>query len=150
MRPSGIVLITLSNLLDALLLVFVAITLATGDGVFGAMLPTGYRIRLAEVGGVAGVAAGGFFLVFALIAALVGYGIWSFREWARMLCIVFSGVPILFSLPGLLFDFSFYRGGYPRVGYRLIRLAINVLIIWYLGQPQIKALFHKTPRTPQV
>ena len=46
------------------------------------------------------------------------------------------------SLPGLLFmglHFGFFMGGY-----RLIKLAISVLIIWYLLQPQIRSLFQRS------
>jgi hypothetical protein len=33
--------------------------------------------------------------------------------------------------------------------YRLFRIAISILIIWYLVQPQIKALFQdRAPATP--
>lgn len=149
MRPTGIVLIAFYNLLAALFLVYAAISLAT-TGVSSAILPPGHSIPSGTAGDVAGVLGAGVFLVFAIIAVLASYGIWSFREWARMLCIVLSGIPILFFLPGLFFDFSFYEGGYRKIGYRLIRLAINILIIWYLGQPQVKARFHKAPSTPQV
>ena len=149
MRPTGIILIVFYNFLVALFFVYSAITLVT-TGVTGTMPSLDHSIPSGTDGEVVRAVGAGFFLVFALIAALVSYGMWSFREWARMLRIVLSGIPILLALPGLFFDFSFYQGGYLKVSYRLVRLAIDILIIWYLGQPYIKALFHKTLKAPQV
>jgi uncharacterized membrane protein (DUF2068 family) len=99
------------------------------------MLPTALIIPSASVGEMPRVVAAGFLLAFAFVPALTCYGLWSFREWGRMLCIVLSCLAILLSLPSLLFDFSFYVGGFQKVGYRAIRLAIDILIVWYLGQP---------------
>ena len=93
------------------------------------------------MGFLVGVVGAAFTLIFAVVAALAGYGVWTFREWGRILCIVLAAISILFSLPGLLFmglHFGFFLGGY-----RLIKLAISVLIIWYLLQPQIRPLFNR-------
>ena len=96
-----------------------------------------------------GVVGAAFTLGFATVAALAGYGVWTLREWGRILCIVLAGIAVLLSLPGLLFmglHFGFFLGGY-----RLMKLAVNVAIIWYLLQPQIMSLFRRSapalPRT---
>jgi predicted membrane protein len=57
----------------------------------------------------------------------------------RILSIVLAVISLLISLPGLLMT------------YRLFRIAISILIIWYLMQPQIKVLFQRrTPLAPAV
>jgi len=142
MRPTGIVLIALYHFLAAAFLVFLAVALAVGGSVLGAMFAAGKSIPLGGVGFLVGVVGAAFALIFAVVAALAGYGVWTFREWGRVLCIVLAGITVLLSLPGLLFmgpHFGFFMGGY-----RLIKIAINVLIIWYLVQPQIRALFQRT------
>ena len=144
MRPTGIVLIAIYHFVAAAFLVLVAIALGVGGSVLGAMFAAGNSVPLGGMGFFVGVVGACFCLVFALIAALAGYGVLTLREWGRILCIGLAVISILFSLPGLLvlsLHFGFFLGGY-----RLIKLAINVAIVWYLLQPQIRALFQ--PRAP--
>jgi uncharacterized membrane protein (DUF2068 family) len=76
---------------------------------------------------------------FAAVAALVGYGMWSLKEWARIVQMVFAALGVLGGAIGLLLaivHFSIF--GFTLTG---IRLAINLAILWYLNQPQVKAAF---------
>jgi hypothetical protein len=142
MRPRGIVLIAIYHFLAAAVLVLLAITLGVGGSVLGAMFAAGNNVPLGGAGFFVGVVGAVFTLIFAVIAALAGYGVWTLREWGRILCIVLAAVSIVLSLPGLLFmglHFGFFLGGY-----RLIKLAISVLITWYLLQPQIRSLFQRS------
>jgi hypothetical protein len=140
MRPTGVVLIAIYHFLSAVFLVFLAIFLVVGGSMLGAMFGMGRN----DVGGLGlgflvGVMGAAFVLLFAVVAAVAGYGIWSLREWGRILCMVLAVISILISLPGLLLmglHFNLFFGGY-----RLLRIAVNVLILWYLAQPQIKAMF---------
>ena len=115
----------------------------------GAMFAAGDSGLLGGMGLFVGVLGAAFAVIFAVVAALAGYGVWTLREWGRILCIVLAGIAILLSLPGLLFvglHFGFFFGGY-----RLIKVAINVLIIWYLMQPQLRPLFQRSaPVVPRV
>jgi len=149
MRPTGVVLIALYHFLSALFLVLFATFLVVGGtvlaGMFGASNfgpATGLGLGL-MVGALGGV----FFLVFALVAAIAGWGMWSMREWGRVLSIVLAVISLIFSLPGLLMmglHLHLFFGTY-----RLFRIAISILIIWYLVQPQIKSLFQRgTPALP--
>lgn len=149
MRPTGVVLIALYHFVSAIFLVVLAIFLVVGGSVVGAMFGAGHGGAAGlGLGLFVGVLGGAFVLVFALIAIVAGYGVWTFREWGRILCIVLAVISILLSLPGLLLmhlHFGFFFGGF-----RLFRIALNVLIIWYLAQPQIVALFHRsTPALPR-
>ena len=66
----------------------------------------------------------------------------------RILSIVLAVISLLISLPGLLMmglHLHLFFGTY-----RLFRIAISILIIWYL-MPQIKVLFQRrTPLAPAV
>jgi uncharacterized membrane protein (DUF2068 family) len=88
-----------------------------------------------------GIVGAAFFLFYAAIAAIAGYGMWTVREWGRILSIVLAVLSLLVSLPGLLMmglHLNLFFGTY-----RLFRIAISILIIWYLVQPQIKSAFHR-------
>ncbi len=143
MRPTGVTLIALYHFLSALFLVLFASFLAVGGTVlaslfsasrFGSATGWGLGVLVGMLGGV-------FFLFFALVAAIAGWGLWSMREWGRILSIVLAVISLLFSLPGLLMmglHLHLFFGTY-----RLFRIAISILIIWYLVQPQIKVLFQR-------
>ena len=148
MRPTGVILIALYHFLSALFLVLLSIALAVGGSVLGAMFGgVGHNPLGAGLGFMVGIVGGAFLFAYAVVAALAGYGIWAMREWGRILSIVLAVLSLLFSLPGLLFmglHFSLFFGGY-----RLLRIAVSILIIWYLMQPQIRALFQRNaPATP--
>jgi len=149
MRPMGIMLIAVYHFIGAAMLLFLAITLGVGGSVLGALAGAGRNIPLGGVGFLVGIAGAACCFVFATIAALAGYGIWTLREWGRILSIVLAALGFLLSLPGLLFmglHFGFFLGGF-----RLVRVAVNVVIIWYLVQPQIRSLFRRAaPAYPQV
>jgi hypothetical protein len=143
MRPTGIVLIAIYHFLSAAFLVMLAITLAVGGTVLGALFSAGGSVPLGGMGLFVGLLGAAFSIVFAVVAALAGYGVWTMREWGRILCIVLAAISLLISLPGLLLmglHLSLFFGGY-----RLVRIVISILVIWYLVQPQIKALFQRTP-----
>ena len=146
MRPAGVVLIAFYHLLSGLLLLLIAALLLVGGS-----LPAlaGAGPMMAGLGIVLGVGSAVFFLFYACVAAAAGYGIWNMREWGRILSIVLAAVSLVFSFPGLLMmglHVHLFFGTY-----RLVRIAISILIIWYLVQPQIRALFGRaTPAAPQV
>jgi hypothetical protein len=147
MRPTGIILIALYHFVSALFLVFLGVSLAIGGSVLGAMFGAGQStVGGLGIGLLIGLAGAAFLVFFAFIAAIAGYGIWRLREWGRILSIGLAAISLLISLPGLLFmglHFGLLFGGF-----RVFRIAISVLIIWYLMQPQIRGLFQK-PALPR-
>jgi hypothetical protein len=149
MRPTGVALIAWYHFLSALLLVLFAVSLMVGGTVLGAMLAAGHSSPLAGMGLLVGMVGAVFFLFYAAIAGVAGYGLWTLREWGRILSIALAVLSLVFSLPGLLMmgaHLNLFFGTY-----RLVRIAISILMIWYLMQPPIKAAFHRTsPVAPQV
>ncbi|HKD83934.1 MAG TPA: hypothetical protein VKB58_04220 [Terriglobales bacterium] len=146
MRPTGVLLIALYHALSAFFLLMVAAALAVGGTVLGAMLAAGHSSLFGGLGIAVGVLGAIFFLAYALIAAIAAYGIWALREWGRIMSIVLAVISLLFSLPGLLMmgaHLNLFFGGY-----RLARIAISGLIVWYLVQPHVKAVFRRAPAAP--
>ena len=151
MRPTGVTLIAIYHVIGAVFLVLLAVALVAGGSLLNSLFGGG---KEGAIGGMGlglfvGVLGAAFTLVFALVAAIAGYGVWSLREWGRILCIVLAVISILLSLPGLLLmglHFGLFFGGY-----RFFRTAVNVVIIWYLVQPQIRALFQgSAPAVPRI
>jgi len=149
MRPTGVVLIALYHFLSALFLVLFAIGLVVGGSLLGAAFGGMNRMPVsgAGLGLMVGMLGAVFFGFYAVVAAIAGYGIWTMREWGRILSIVLAVISLLFSFPGLLLmglHLHLFLGTY-----RLFRIAVSILIIWYLMQPQIKVLFQRSaPATP--
>jgi len=143
MRPTGVVLIAVYHFLIAIFLIFLAVALGLGGTVLGAMFAAGHESPLGGLGMAVGILGAIAMLIGAGVAGVAGYGIWALREWGRILSIVLAAISLGFALPGLLLGHHihmFFLFGTLR----LIRIAIAGLIIWYLVQPQIKALFQPT------
>jgi uncharacterized membrane protein (DUF2068 family) len=103
------------------------------------MLGGAEGVMLPRVGFLIGVVGGTVFLAFALVHALAGFGVWSMQNWGRVLAIILAVISLLFALPGLLLTammMHFFFGSF-----RIIRVVICGLIIWYLLKPEVKALF---------
>ncbi|HSY13473.1 MAG TPA: hypothetical protein VK976_14880 [Verrucomicrobiae bacterium] len=149
MRPTGVVLIAVYHFLSALFLVFFAVALLVGGTLLATFFGKGDvgPFSMVGIGQAVAVVGGIFFFLFALVAVMAGYGMWAMREWGRILSIALAVIALIFSFPGLLMmgiHLHLFIGTY-----RLFRIAISILIIWYLVQPQIKALFQdRAPATP--
>lgn len=143
MRPTGVILIAVYHFLAALLLIFLGIALAVGGTVLGAMFAAGHESPLGGVGMAVGILGAIAMLIGAGIAGVAGYGIWALREWGRILSIVLAAISLVFALPGLLLGHHMHMFFFFGT-FRLLRIAVAALIIWYLVQPQIVALFKRT------
>ncbi len=78
------------------------------------------------------IAVGGVVLIlFAVLNFFIGKGLWKGQNWSRILVLIFV---VIGAIGGL---FSLISGEFSSI----IGLAINGLIIWYLGfnQPVVKA-----------
>ena len=138
MRPTGVSLIAVYHYLAAAFLGLLGCGLFVGGKVLS-MLGGAEGIVLPRAGFLIGVVGGTIFLVFALVHLLAGYGVWSMQNWGRVLAIILAAVSLVFALPGILMMammMHMFLGGF-----RIIRVVISVLIIWYLLRPEVKALF---------
>jgi hypothetical protein len=97
----------------------------------------------AGFGAAIGIVIGIFGLIFGGIAVLMGWGMWSLKEWARILQIVFAGIGACLQALGALVALSHFR--ILGMMWNLVWLAVNAFIIYYLIQPQVKAAFATRP-----
>jgi uncharacterized membrane protein (DUF2068 family) len=66
---------------------------------------------------------------------VVGFGLWSLKNWARMLTLILASIWLLFGLFGLL--------PHPTP-WHMIRTLVDVAILVYLMLPDVKRLFAAT------
>lgn len=143
-RPTGVTVIAVLNFIGAGICILAAIGMFVG----GAFLATALASMAGRSGGGAagagvgvaiGAIAGVFCLFMALVAGVVGFGLWGLKEWGRILQIIFSAIGALLQAFGLLGSLvRFHFGG---VLWNLMWLGVDAWIIFYLIQPQIKAAF---------
>lgn len=136
-RPGGVTAIAVLEFIGAGICLLAGIATLVGASFFGAMFsqaqgaPAGTGGFMTMLGGAISVV----FFIVAAIAGLLGWGLLTLKNWARIVVIVFSAIGLLLSLVALL-QFS----SAVLVGI-IIRVAINGLIIWYLLKPEVAAAF---------
>ncbi len=144
-RSSEVSLIATLQFVLAGLLVLVAVGAVVGGPFVGAFLgamggsPFGKRL-----GGGLGFAIGFGIAFGCLIRAalnfLCGWGVWSLKEWGRILTIVLCALSLLGSFAGVFsFRHVFHFGLFGM--WRLLWAAVNIWIIYTLVQPQVRAQF---------
>lgn len=151
MRPTGVALIAIYHFLTAAGLFMVACAITVGGRFLSAFLNRNLDAHVGTSLGLLLVGIGAtVFFGFAAVAAIAGYGMWTMREWGRILNIVLAVLSLLAALPGFLIRVPLHLlGGFFFGGFGLIRIAISGLIIWYLVQPHVVALFRRQPVIPQ-
>jgi hypothetical protein len=128
--------------------VLFALLAFVGGAFMGAIIsryasPSGAGAAGAGIGAAIGAVIGVFLLIGGGISALLGWGMWNLKEWARILQIVFAAIGVLFSALGLLVALAHFR--IFGLTFGLVRLAISAFIIYYLVQPHVKAAFGAPP-----
>ena len=138
MRPTGVTLIAIYHYLAAAMLGVIGVSLFVGGKVIS-MLGGADSVILPRTGFLIGVVGGSVFLAFALVHVIAGFGVWSMKEWGRLLAIVLAVISLLLAIPGLLLSAITMHVFFG--GYRILRVTISVLLIWYLLQAETKAAF---------
>jgi hypothetical protein len=121
LRPTGVVLIAVYHFLAALMLALAGVSLFAGGTIFSALMGGANSGVFAGLGLLVGVVGGIFFLVFALVYAVAAWGVWTIREWGRILSIVMAVISLFFSLPGLFLmamSMNLFSGRLPRAAPR--------------------------------
>jgi hypothetical protein len=151
-RPVGVTLIAVLDFLAMVLQIALGLGLLLGMGVLGSILSKnlGHNPQFSSINFVGLLTAFGavfavFVFVFAVISALLGWGMMALKNWARIISIAYSGIGILFFGFGMLMSLLRFRP--MGVLWDGLWLAINGLIIWYLLQPDVRAVFAGRPRS---
>lgn len=137
-RPTGVTVIAVLDFIGAGFCVLGGIAILVGASFLGAALGQAQGGNAAAGGFMAmlGGALSIVLIIIGAIGALIGWGMWTLKSWARIVQIIFAVLGLLGAL-SLLLHFS----GAMLFAF-LIRVAINGLIIWYLLKPEVAAAFN--------
>jgi uncharacterized membrane protein (DUF2068 family) len=133
MQPLGIKLIAVLHWLRA------AMYIAGGLAILGIAHLSGRMISAvanetplgrwtAGLGNVVGIGV----LLFALVWLALGFGIWSTKNWARVVTLAMAGIWLLFGLVAV---------AHFLTPLRLLRIAVDAAIVVYLMLPGVKRAF---------
>jgi hypothetical protein len=137
-KPVGVVVLAVLDFVGAGILALVALGLGVGLSIIGGMMHRpGMGASMAAIGALGGLVV----LILAACFALVGWGLWTLRNWARVVTIVLAALGLLGSISSF-----FYIGAGIHVSgifwiWPVIRVAVNGVIIGYLLQPEVKQAF---------
>jgi hypothetical protein len=141
-RPVGVTILAVLDFIGAAFCLLGGIAVILGGGVIATLLSqqgAGASGILAGLGAAAGV----FIIIIGGIAALVGFGLWKLKGWARVVSIVLYGISAALQLLGLLGSLAHFNAF--AVIWSVFWVAIDALIIWYLLKPEVKAAFQQRP-----
>ena len=119
-RPLGVTIIAVLEALGGLVLLGLGAVLLT----FGSFFTLGAGFMIGAFAG----ALGGLSLIVGLLSFIFAWGIWNGKGWAWTLTLIFT----ILGLIGALISFN------------IISLLIDVIILYYLTRPQVKAFFGKS------
>jgi hypothetical protein len=144
-RPAGVTVIAVLCFLVTAGCVLIGILLVLGGGYIATLIRMSDH-DAAATGILAGLGAliGVVVLVFAVLYAVVGWGLLKLKEWARITTLVLAGLSILGGLIGLVGAFTHFS--VFVLFWTVVRLAIVAWIIWYLLQPSVRAAFQGQAR----
>lgn len=145
-RPTGVTILAILCFIGAGFCLLGGLGLLLGGSVVATMINqqganSGVASILAGLGALAGVCI----IIVGGIYALVGFGLWKLKEWARMVSIILTAIGAVLNLPGLLTSLTHFNLG--ALIWTLFWLAIDVWIIMYLLKPHVKAAFQGAART---
>jgi hypothetical protein len=145
-KPAGVIVIAILYFLGAALCLIFGLLFIAGGGFLATILKqqgeagaSGLASILAGLGAVIGVV----FVVFCAIDVLVGWGLLTLKNWARIVAIVFSIIGLCFQAFSLMRALTHL--GIPHLIIPVVVIAIHGLIIWYLLKPEVKAAFQGAP-----
>ncbi len=142
-RPTGVTVIAILCFVGAVLCVLGGIGLIAGGGFLASYMNQQSQSGAGAAGLIAGLGAaiGVVIIVFGAVYVLVGWGLWTLKEWARIVTIVLSAIGAVFQLPGLLRALLHFSIG--GLVWTAFWLAVDIVIIWYLLTPQVRAAFQQ-------
>ncbi|MGQ9759862.1 MAG: hypothetical protein ACUVQ5_04775 [Candidatus Methanomethylicaceae archaeon] len=78
------------------------------------------------------------FVIFGVFWIILAYDLYKGRSWARLVALFFTVISLFFGIFGILF------------GVGILRVAIDVIIIYYLTSPNVKSFFKGVPSNKRV
>jgi hypothetical protein len=90
-----------------------------------------------------GAAAGVFIIIVGGVSALVGFGLWKLKGWARIVSIVLFAISAAMQLLGILGTLAHFN--IFALIWGAFWVAVDAFVIWYLLKPEVKAAFQPRP-----
>ena len=87
-----------------------------------------------------------YFFVMAAFVALLGYGMWTLRNWARLVISIITAVSLVFIIVSLVPILKHLNPATFLLS--LLRIALCLLVLWYLWTPGVRAAF-RSRRVPK-
>jgi len=124
-RPTGITIIAILGFIGGILAILggALVVAVAGSGILSSY---GYGMFSGFVS-----FFGGIIIVAGLLAIFVSWGMWSGKTWAWYLSVVLYGLGIVFGL------ISLAAGAVTGI----VSLLIEILLLWYMFRPHVKAYF---------
>jgi hypothetical protein len=122
-RPVGITIMAILEILGGTLYFFTGILMLFFTSLLGAEIP--FNDIFVGLGSV----SGGIFLILGALGFLIAYGLFKGSPWARNLALIISFLGIVINI-----------GSFPI---SIISIAIDLLVIYYLTRPHVKAFFER-------
>lgn len=82
-----------------------------------------------------------YFAIMAVVVALVGYGMWTVRGWARVVTIVITAVSLVYGVVSLVHLASHISLSTLLLG--LLRVGLCLLVLWYMWRPNVREAFRR-------
>jgi len=144
-RPVGVTILAILNFIGAAFCLLGGIGMILGGGVIATMLSQQGQGSAGAAGILAGLgaAAGVFIIIIGGVSALVGFGLWNLKGWARIVSIVLFVISAAMQLLGLLGTLAHFN--LFAVVWSLFWVAVDAFVIWYLLKPEVKAAFQQQP-----
>ena len=144
-RPVGVTILAILNFIGAAFCLLGGIGMILGGGVIATMLSQQGQGSAGAAGILAGLgaAAGVFIIIIGGVSALVGFGLWKLKGWARIVSIVLFVISAAMQLLGLLGTLAHFN--LFAVVWSLFWVAVDVFVIWYLLKLEVKAAFQQQP-----
>jgi hypothetical protein len=136
----GVTILAILNFIGAAFCVLGGIAMILGGGFIATMLSQGQgSAGAAGVLAGLGAAAGVFIIIIGGVSALVGFGLWKLKGWARIVSIILYAISAVFQLLGILGTLAHFNMFALMWG--AFWIAVDAFVIWYLLKPEVKAAF---------
>ncbi len=124
--PAGVKAISILYILGAVLMAVIGILMIAGSAAVAPFLAV-------YAPSVSNLDIGIFPILAAIFGAIVGFGLWTGKAWARMTALVLSGIALVLTLISILGGGNTSAPAYVGWVVNLTSLVIHGVIIWYLG-----------------
>jgi uncharacterized membrane protein (DUF2068 family) len=138
MRPTGVTILAVLCYLGAACSILVGLAMFLGMGAIGAMMEASMPGATAMMGAI-GAGLGIVIMLFGVLYFFVGWGLWTLKNWARIVALVLTFISLGLTVLGLFGSLITFEP--VSLFFNLVFVGIYGLIAWYLMQAHVKQAF---------